>query len=479
MKTKAEEYYKDWSQRTEIAEAMVPIIGDLYRNRGVITTIYGRKLNNRQPIGILRAHRFARQIIESEISVRDSFPVLQALSNLDLAPCKIDLGKLTTSFMQEPQSADAAAFVKTQLNSMNTGSAPVLSKPRDVVLYGFGRIGRLLARILIEQTGGGDKLRLRAAVVRKGSEDDLIKRASLLRRDSVHGRFNGVIQIDKEENAIIANGNMIKIIYSDAPENIDYTAYGIEDAIVIDNTGKWRDREGLGRHMQAKGVSKVILTAPGKGDIPNIVHGINNELIQEEENIYSAASCTTNAIVPVLKAVSDRFGIVSGHVETCHSYTNDQNLIDNYHNKPRRGRSAPLNMVLTETGAAKAVAKALPELKGKLTGNAIRVPTPNVSMAILNLSLKEKTTVEQMNTHLRDVSLDSELQDQIDFTNSPEVVSSDFVGSTYAGVFDSLATIVEDDRCVLYVWYDNEYGYSCQVVGLVEEIAGLKLKTLP
>jgi glyceraldehyde 3-phosphate dehydrogenase len=479
MKTKAEDYYRDWSQRAEIAEAMVPIIGDLYRNRGVITTIYGRKLNNRQPIGILRAHRFARQIIDSEISVRDSFPVLQALSKLDLAPCKIDLGKLTTAFMQEPEGTDAAAFVKTQLNSMNTGSVPVLSKPRDVVLYGFGRIGRLLARILIEQTGGGDKLRLRAAVVRKGSEDDLIKRASLLRRDSVHGRFNGVIQIDKEENAIIANGNMIKIIYSDAPENIDYTEYGIDDAIVIDNTGKWRDREGLGRHLQAKGVSKVILTAPGKGDIPNIVYGINNELIQEQENIYSAASCTTNAIVPVLKAVSDRFGIVSGHVETCHSYTNDQNLIDNYHNKPRRGRSAPLNMVLTETGAAKAVAKALPELKGKLTGNAIRVPTPNVSMAILNLSLNEKTSVDEMNAHLRDVSLNSDLQDQIDYTNSPEVVSSDFVGSAYAGVFDSLATIVEEDRCVLYVWYDNEYGYSCQVVGLVEELAGLKLPTLP
>ncbi len=381
--------------------------------------------------------------------------------------------------MQGPPGSDLTAFVTTKPDAMNTGSTPVLCKPRDVVLYGFGRIGRLLARILIEQSGGGDKLRLRAAVVRKGSEDDLIKRASLLRRDSVHGRFNGVIQIDEEENAIIANGNMIKILYSDAPENIDYTAYGIEDAIVIDNTGKWRDREGLGRHLQAKGVSKVILTAPGKGDIPNIVYGINNELIHEQENIYSAASCTTNAIVPVLKAVSDRFGIVNGHVETCHSYTNDQNLIDNYHNKPRRGRSAPLNMVLTETGAAKAVAKALPELKGKLTGNAIRVPTPNVSMAILNLSLKEKTTVAQLNAHLRDVSLNSKLQDQIDYTNSPEVVSSDFVGSAYAGVFDSLATIVEEDRCVLYVWYDNEYGYSSQVVGLVEEIAGLKLPTLP
>jgi glyceraldehyde 3-phosphate dehydrogenase len=244
-------------------------------------------------------------------------------------------------------------------------------------------------------------------------------------------------------------------------------------------TGKWRDREGLGRHLQAKGVSKVILTAPGKGDIPNIVYGVNNELIDAQENIYSAASCTTNAIVPVLKAVSDRFGIVSGHVETCHSYTNDQNLIDNYHKKPRRGRSAPLNMVLTETGAAKAVAKALPELQGKLTGNAIRVPTPNVSMAILNLSLKEKTSVEEMNAYLRDISLDSPLQGQIDYTNSPEVVSSDFVGSAYAGVFDSLATIVEEDRCVLYVWYDNEYGYSCQVVGLVEELAGLKLPALP
>ncbi|MDY0211589.1 MAG: glyceraldehyde-3-phosphate dehydrogenase [Desulfuromonadaceae bacterium] len=479
MKTKAQEYFSDWSQRAEIAEAMVPIIGDLYRNRGVIITIYGHRLNNRQPIGILRAHRFARQIVQSEISVRDSFPVLKALSKLDLAACKIDLGKLTLTFKQDEGKTEVDTFVKEQLDSMNTGSAPVLSKPRDVVLYGFGRIGRLLARILIEQTGGGDKLRLRAAVVRKGSEDDLVKRASLLRRDSVHGRFNGVIQVDVEENAIIANGNMIKIIYSDAPESIDYTAYGIEDAIVIDNTGKWRDRAGLGRHLQAKGVAKVILTAPGKGDIPNIVYGVNNELIRTGENIYSAASCTTNAIVPVLKAVHDRFGIINGHVETCHSYTNDQNLIDNYHPKPRRGRSAPLNMVLTETGAAKAVAKALPELQGKLTGNAIRVPTPNVSMAILNLSLKKKTTVEQMNAHLRDVSLNSELQDQIDYTNSPEVVSSDFVGSSYAGVFDSLATIVEEDRCVLYVWYDNEYGYSCQVVGLLEELAGLKLPILP
>ncbi len=153
-----------------------------------------------------------------------------------------------------------------------------------MVLYGFGRIGRLLARILIEKAGGGDKLRLRAAVVRKGSEDDLVKRASLLRRDSVHGPFQGTITVDEEENAIVANGNMIRIIYSDAPEKVDYTRYGIKDAIIIDNTGKWRDREGLGRHLQAQGAAKVILTAPGKGDIPNIVFGVNNELVTRRGN---------------------------------------------------------------------------------------------------------------------------------------------------------------------------------------------------
>jgi glyceraldehyde 3-phosphate dehydrogenase len=476
---KAEEYFIDWTERVDLAEQMVPVIGRLYREQGVNISIYGRTLVNRTPVGILRAHRFARQILENEISVRDSFPILEAVNNLDLAPGKIDIGKLTIRYQEQGNGQSVADFVATELASLNTGRSSVLDEPRDVVLYGFGRIGRLLARILIEQTGGGDKLRVRAAVVRKGSDDDLCKRASLLRRDSVHGRFQGVIKVDEEENAIIANGNMIKIIYSDAPEDIDYTEYGINNAIVIDNTGKWRDREGLGRHLKAKGVSKVILTAPGKGDIPNIVFGVNNELIAQEKEIYSAASCTTNAIVPVLKAVEDKFGIISGHVETCHSYTNDQNLIDNYHNKPRRGRGAPLNMVLTETGAAKAVAKALPELAGKLTGNAIRVPTPNVSMAILNLTLKKSTTVEELNTHLRDVSLDSPLQDQIDYTNSPEVVSSDFVGSQYAGVVDSLATIVDGDRCVLYVWYDNEYGYSCQVVGLVKEIVGLNLPTLP
>jgi len=476
---KQELYLKEWRSQEEYAELMLPMIGRLYRDHNVVTTVYGRSLVHSATIDILKAHRFARLILDTELSVRETFPLLEAMTRLDLAPARLDLGRLTVRYQTLGEGMGVDDFIRRELAAINTGRSPILSEPRDIVLYGFGRIGRLLARILVEKSGSGEKLRLRAAVVRKGSADDLVKRASLLRRDSVHGHFHGIITIDEEENAIIANGNMIRIIYADAPENVDYTQYGIHNAILIDNTGKWRDREGLGRHLKAPGIDKVILTAPGKGDIPNIVAGVNNELITEVEHLYSAASCTTNAIVPVLKAVNDRFGIVSGHVETCHSYTNDQNLIDNYHKNSRRGRSAPLNMVITETGAAKAVAKVIPELSGKLTGNAIRVPTPNVSLAILNLELARPVDVKELNSYLRNISLDSTLQNQIDFTNSPEVVSSDFVGSRHAGVIDSLATIVQGSRCVLYVWYDNEFGYSCQVVRMVQKMAGVELPSLP
>ena len=475
---KTDEYFKEWKEREAVAEAMTPLIGKLYRDQEITCTVYDRALVNQSTIEVLRAHRFARQIISREIWVTDTYPIILAMTKMNLAPGKVDLGKLAMRF-QEQNGGDVKAFVAEQLKDLDTGKGHQLSQPRDIVLYGFGRIGRLLARILIEQTGGGNKLRLRAAVVRKGSEDDLVKRASLLRRDSVHGHFKGTIKVDKEENAIIANGNLIRIIYANGPEEVDYTKYGIDNAIVIDNTGKWRDRDGLGNHLQCKGASQVLLTAPGKGDIPNVVYGVNDELLDNEEAILSAASCTTNAIVPILKAVNDKYGIGAGHIETCHSYTNDQNLIDNYHKKERRGRSAPLNMVITETGAAKAVAKCLPELAGKLTGNAIRVPTPNVSLAILNLTLEQETTVSELNSYLRDISLNSALQDQIDYTNSPEAVSTDMVGSSYAGVVDSLATIVQGNRCILYVWYDNEYGYSYQVVRIVEKVSGINLEHWP
>ncbi len=475
---KMTEYFDDWKRREEMAEAMIPLIGQLYRNSGVVTTVYGRSLVQNSAIDILKAHRFARQVLSDELSVVSSLAILQALSRLELAPARIDIGKLTTRWQGEG-GEEVDAFVRREVESINTGRTSLRASPQDVVLYGFGRVGRMLARNLLERSGGGDKWRLRAIVTQKKQKDDLRKRASLLRRDSVHGPFKGTIIIDEEENAIVANGNMIRILYSEAPELLNYTDFGIEQAIVLDNSGVWRDRERLGRHLQAPGVEKVVLTAPGDGDVPNIVYGVNNDSICQEEKLFSACSCTTNAIVPILKAMHDRFGVENGHIETCHSYTNDQNLIDNFHKKSRRGRGAPLNMVITETGAAEAVGKVLPDLGYRLTANAIRVPTPNVSLAILSLGLNCDVSVEEVNNYLRDMSLNSPLQGQIDFTASDEVVSSDFVGNLKTCIVDSQATIVQGKRCNLYVWYDNEFGYSIQVIRILQHIANLELPSLP
>lgn len=343
---------------------------------------------------------------------------------------------------------------------------------------GSGASVELLARLLVEKAGSGNGLRLRAIVVRRGAGQDIVKRASLLRRDSIHGQFQGTITVDEANSRIIANGNEIDVIYSDDPANVDYTAYGIKNAVLVDNTGKWRDREGLSRHLRP-GIDKVVLTAPGKGDVPNIVHGVNHDTIDPQERILSCASCTTNAIVPPLKAMADEYGVLRGHVETVHSFTNDQNLLDNYHESDRRGRSAPLNMVITETGAASAVAKALPGLGARITGSSIRVPVPDVSIAILNLTLARATTRAEVLDHLREVSLTSPLKRQIDFTGAPDAVSSDFIGSRHASIVDAGATKVEGDNAILYLWYDNEFGYSCQVVRVVQHVSGVEYPTYP
>jgi glyceraldehyde 3-phosphate dehydrogenase len=470
-----ENIFADWKEREAIAESMIPVIGRLYRDCEVETSVLGKIIVKRSVINILKAHKYVRQVEGEELSVSDTYPVLQAMDKMDLGRAHVDIGKLAIKFKKEGGDRSLEDFLNEELAGAKKNGDK--TEPTDVVLYGFGRIGRLLARLLIEKTGGGQNLRLGAIVVR-GKGGDLEKRASLLRRDSVHGSFMGTITVDEENSALVANGNQIKVIYADAPDTIDYTKYGISNAVVVDNTGKWRDHDGLSLHLRANGVSRVLLTAPGKG-VKNIVMGVNNGDITAEDAILSAASCTTNAITPVLKKLNDEYGIKNGHVETVHAYTNDQNLIDNYHKGDRRGRAAGLNMVLTETGAAKAVSKALPEMEGKLTGNAIRVPTPNVSMAILNLNLEKETNKEELNDYLRNAALHSELQKQIDYSNSPEAVSSDFVGSRAAGIVDGLATIVNGDSCVVYVWYDNEFGYSCQVIRLLQQVTQSTLKAFP
>lgn len=477
-----DDYFADWKEREALAEGLIPLVGKLYRKNNVKTYIYGRSLYNESVLNIMQIHRQVRQIEKNELSEFETYPVIEALAKHDdLGPAHIDAGRIAVKYENEGKEGQSLDdFVAQEIAALVGNTGKPLARPQDVVLFGFGRIGRLMARLLIEKTGGGDTLRLRAVVVRPSDDaNDLVKRASLLRRDSVHGPFEGTIRVDEERQSFVANGNEVRIIYASAPDQIDYTQYGIDNAIVIDNTGKWKDDEGLGLHLKAKGVAKVLLTAPGKGNVKNVVFGINNDIMTPDDQIISAASCTTNAIAPPLKVMDDEYGIIKGHVETVHAYTNDQNLIDNYHKAARRGRSAPLNMVITETGAAKAVGKVLPQLQGKLSGNAIRVPTPNVSLAILNLTLSRDTTVEELNEFMRNTSLHSGLRKQIDYSNSPEVVSSDFVGTRCACIFDSIATIVNGNHVVLYCWYDNEFGYSCQVHRVLEQMAGVTYATCP
>ncbi|OAU94997.1 glyceraldehyde-3-phosphate dehydrogenase [Moraxella catarrhalis] len=396
------------------------------------------------------------------IALHDNRGVALA-DTLALAKALVDNGLSNTSL-------DIAHAVKAQ-KSANDFSSGSQAKATDVVLYGFGRIGRILARLLMSRPASESGLQLKAIVVRLAGEGDLAKRASLLERDSVHGWFNGSVQVDTANNGIIVNGRFIKVIYASDPSEVDYTAHDINDAIVIDNTGKWKDEAGLGKHLASKGVKKVLLTAPAKGEIKNVVYGVNHDTIGDD-TIVSAASCTTNAITPTLKVLHDEYGIVNGHMETIHAFTNDQNLVDNHHKADRRGRAAPLNMVMTSTGAASAVSKAIPELKGKLSGNAIRVPTPNVSLAILNLNFEKSVgDADAINAFIQSKAQSEQWQAQIDYSDSPEAVSTDFVGSEKVAIFDAKATIATDNRATLYVWYDNEMGYSTQVIRVAEQMA--------
>lgn len=464
----------DWIEQEKSAIELIHLTGSLWFNKSVELIMFRNQLVDRSASQILNLHQYARDIVKRPISIMDTLLIAKALSSADLAPSRIDIGRLTAEWIEEKKDfgGDVNAFISGKLAGF-LGQDRRKMVPRDVVLYGFGRIGRILARELVAQAGKGEQLRLRAIVVRKRSSDDLSKRAELLRNDSVHGPFPGTVIEDHEKNALIVNGHTIYVIDAKNPQDVDYSAFGISNALLIDNTGVSRDREGLALHLKASGVDKVLLTAPGKGDIPNVVYGVNEKNHKEDEKIFSAASCTTNAIVPVLAVIENALGIDRGHIETIHSYTNDQNLLDNYHSKYRRGRSAAMNMVITETGADKAVTKVIPGLEGKLTGNAVRVPTPDVSLAILNLTVRKEITRDEVNQILKDAAMKGKLVEQIQYSYSNELVSSDLIGNPCASIVDSPATIVSKDKksVVLYVWYDNEYGYSRQVIRFAKYLA--------
>ena len=472
-------YEKELKKHIEDERAAVKLqrfVGELLYDKGIELVIFRHHLTDVTISEILNLHSYAGKVVNKPIDVYTTSDLAEIILSLNIKPSKLDIGKLASEWLSDASQYDSKTdFIEKKLAGFEP-SANNEIQPRDVVLYGFGRIGRLAARELIRQAGKGQQLRLRAIVTRGSSDADIIKRASLLRNDSVHGAFKGTVLEDLENKALIINGQIVRMINAANPEDIDYTEYGINNALVIDNTGVFTTRETLSRHLQSKGVSKVLLTAPGK-EMPNIVFGINqNTLNLEDEKLFSAASCTTNAISPILKVVNDVFGVVRGHIETVHAYTNDQNLLDNMHKKPRRGRAAAVNMVITSTGAGNAVTKVIPELQDKLTANAVRVPTPNGSLAILSLELSKETSVDEINNTIKNAALNGDLVNQIYYSIDPELVSSDIIGNTCCSVYDSSATIVSKNgkNIVLYTWYDNEFGYTKQVIRLAKYISKVR-----
>jgi glyceraldehyde 3-phosphate dehydrogenase len=477
-----ESLLKEYIAQEKAAVDIISAVGHLMFEKSVELVLFRNPLVDVTVSHILNLHRYAQDVVKKPIDLKETAELAKAImTTADLAPSKIDIGRLTREWTAEKDAFKTSAragtdgkddFIKNKL-AKYIGQPSAKLIPRDVVLFGFGRIGRIAARELVKQAGKGQQLRLRAIVSRGVSDKDIVKRAALMRRDSVHGTFPGTIVEDLENKALIINGQTVKMIEATNPQDVDYTQYGIKDALLIDNTGVYKERETLKAHLEAKGISKVLLTAPGK-EIPNIVYGVNHKTLDiDSETIYSAASCTTNAIATVLSVIESKIGVEKGHVETVHAYTNDQNLLDNMHKSSRRGRSAAINMVITETGAGKAVTKCIPSLKDKLTANAVRVPIPNGSLAVLALSLNKAVTRDELNDLIKDAALNSELVNQINYSIDPELVSSDIVGNSCCSVFDSNATIVSTDgkSVVLYVWYDNEFGYTKQVLRLAKYIS--------
>lgn len=328
-----------------------------------------------------------------------------------------------------------------------------------VGLSGFGRIGRDFLRIYAEKEVKDFEI---VAINASGNLQDL---AHLFKYDTLYGKFNGTIEA--ADDGLVINGKKIRVVGHRDPAEIPWAELGVD--VVVDSTGAFRDREGLSKHIQS-GAKKVIVTAPAKGEDITIVVGVNEDKYDpENHHIISNASCTTNCLAPVAKVILENFGIRKGLMTTVHAYTNDQQILDKRHKDLRRARAAAENIVPTTTGAAKAVALVLPELKGKLNGFAVRVPVPTVSLVDVVFEVERETTVEEVNKALKEAS-EGKLKGILGFSDEP-LVSSDYKGDPRSSIVDGLSTMVIGNMVKVVAWYDNEWGYSERVYDLVKLVA--------
>jgi len=322
-----------------------------------------------------------------------------------------------------------------------------------VAINGFGRIGRLVARAILARPDSGLEL------VAINDLGDAKSNALLFKRDSVHGAYKGTVEVDGSD--LIVDGKRIKVSAERDPANLPHKANGVD--IALECTGIFTDRASAEKHLAA-GAKKVLISAPAKNPDLTVVFGVNSDKLTADHNIVSNASCTTNCLAPIAKVLNDTIGIERGLMTTIHSYTNDQRILDQIHSDMRRARSAAMSMIPTTTGAARAVGEVLPELKGKLDGSSIRVPTPDVSVVDLTFTPKRDTSVEEVNAVLKAASESGPLKGILEYVTEP-LVSIDFTGNPHSSSVDSLETAVIEGKLVRVLsWYDNEWGFSSRMV---------------
>lgn len=445
-----------FSQIIEVAEQLTVVASRLYRQHDVRLQCAGHPVLSRSPAQLVASMQFA--LVANGIELDEMRELLKALTDAELMPCTIDIADIAAG-----EGLDTPELL--QVIEVSDDRA----EPRDVVLNGFGRVGRLLVRLMFED-GCGPLLQLRAIAVRPGTE--LEHRTELLRQDSIHGRIHADVEYAQDDRAVVINGQSVPFVEMSGPEDVSQLQPLSLDSntLLIDSTGSRRKKAELDPWIGGT-ISQVLVTAPCSEPVPNVVRGIHSAEVDLSQPLISAASCTTNAIAPIAAWLESTYGLKHLHMETVHAYTNDQNLVDNAHSSPRRSRAATENMIITATGAQKAVGLVLPDIGAKMTATAVRVPVADVSLLTCIFQLDGLATGDEMREAFRQASHQIGWRQLLGFSSNAAAASSDFKGDRHACVIDGPSIECDADRGVLQAWYDNEIGYCAQVLRLAEDMS--------
>ncbi len=465
-----------WVENEIYAARLISYINELYAFGRVELGVSGETLIGIGPIPLLNLVKRQARLQNLEYTVRDVSQVVNALRQETLHPCKIDICVLTSQWVMLQRPPDIARFLHRTLGRRFLSPFPRRQPVLSLVVHGFGRVARILTRMLARY-GPAGQIRLRAVLSRmdRDPESQLFRRFRLLQNDSIYGEFRGDIEFVPERSLLVVNGNEVVFVGGQRVEDAEFPVFDSGPVLFLDTTGRRSDSFRLFEALRPRGIS-ALATTFSLPEVPPVVYGVNHfDLHELNAPVFSAGSDPANAVAPVLRLLNDEYDIEHGHIEIVRPFTNDQNLLDNIHESPRLGRSAPGNLVPFESDLIPEIERLLPALEGRLTSGFVRAPVANGALAILQLRLERCPDAAELNRFLKIACLHSDLRDQLDFSLAPDFVSADIRGNAHSAVVDSPRTMSRGKQAVLYLWYDNEYGYAAQILRLCQELSNLSI----